>query len=679
MENVENILNALLATMPHSRDGGSTTSLNKEELLQFLIANHARRGSTNSYTTTRFDSYHHDILRNQNNFFSFLKDGIIPFITAIIRYILWFSFLSFTSFCMYTIIYMVYMPSPVLQREVYFDYLPYSSSSSSSAHHYEFSTAGVSSPSVGHHRIPNSDVHASGSKSASSSNKVCWKDPFPLDQVDQSVMDDLGNKKPSEKTRTHPRGQPQRNLGIHDFDKKKPFDEHNSEGGRIPNMNPQWPTAILDLYTDYNQWESFIDDDGNNIMSSLQLLNNGGKLLNAYSTFYFDIHITLPQSYMNLNLGMFMVQMELYDEAKVILARSRRPALFPYSSTLVRYIRKLCNIAPLVLGLLPEATTVIINVMDHYGDNRSRPLRFVKIMLMLPMRSSNYADSSCDNSYYHYGQRQQIQIFEAKLVIGRELTNLQLFMKQRFILSMLLGVSFLMILQALLLSILGLGIHRGTVRPNPRTNERRRTWVNNEYYHVVDLDGESFSLRTWDKESLSKDDVWDVQYDEEENSLNDEFWDSLSLDNGENIHHHTRTVVSSGTSSERTSPGLKKSVKSRPMKEIKTTIGHQAKASNKSNNLKSDDANSNTSLDLAEGIKADHTVEAPVASKQSRQPHKRHRRNHKIKSANIKLKRKVSPKHENERLQQILRGQMEPYEIFTGKIDFVTIPSSQRP
>lgn len=103
---------------------------------------------------------------------------------------------------------------------------------------------------------------------------------------------------------------------------------------------------------------------------------------------------------MNLNLGMFMVEMELYDDAKVMLARSRRPAIFPYRSTLV------CGIfvgfvlsLPIVMGLIPETTTMVINTMNNFDDDRNQPLRYVKIVLMLPSSSSgstnNDAYSTC--------------------------------------------------------------------------------------------------------------------------------------------------------------------------------------------------------------------------------------------------------------------------------------------
>lgn len=267
------------------------------------------------------------------------------------------------------------------------------------------------------------------------------------------------------------------------------------------------------------------------------------------------------------------------------------------------------------------------------------------------------------------------------LTIGKELSHLQLFMKQRYLLSALIGVSLLMILQATFIFSFGLSIHRGPIMgQNTTTNhsEQRQSYMNDECYHV-DIDGESFSLHSiWEKESMSKDDVWDGVCEEEENSLNDEFWDSISYVNHDKCQrHYPRTVVSSG--SEKIAPGSKKTVNSHPMEEIKTKAFNQRikKSKSISRNRFSDDTNSSNSHNLylsrerAGGAQMDHpTDDAADYSDQLTQEQDRQRRKSRKswkKKANRKWKRRVSPPYENERLEQILKGQVEPYEIFTGK------------
>lgn len=431
----------------------------------------------------------------------------------------------------------------------------------------------------------------------------------------------------------------------------------------------QFPTAFIDLYSTYNQWESFTDEH-------TILINDGSKMLRTNSKYYFEIHLTLPQSDMNLNLGMFMVQMELYDDAKVMLARSRRPAIFPYSSTLVWNIRRLSTIAPLVMGLIPETTTMVIHTMNHFDDHQHRPLRYVKIVLMLPSTSSG--------GISNHRQHQQIQIHEAMLTIGKELSNLQLFIKQRYLLSTLIGISLLMIVQAFFITIFGLRLHRGSSRsqyPTANNSEERQSYRNDECYYHADLDGESFSIHssTWGNESLSKDDVWDgIHEQEEENSLNDEFWDSITFANDKCFSHHSRTVVSSD--SDKIAPRSKKTVKSRPMEELKIKLARQRikKSKNISRNCFSDDANSSNSCNLhvsRDSTRGDTHPDHPAADRvesSNQRTQQQDRRKGKVnkswkKKADRRWKRRVSPTYENGRLQEILKGQVEPYEIFTGK------------
>jgi hypothetical protein len=507
-------------------------------------------------------------------------------------------------------------------------------------------------------------------KSTTRTGNMCWKDLFPWDPT---IPDDLTYKTNHEVEAAAPH----RIENTQDLQNEETFDT-KADCTENVSTKQQFPTAFVDLYSTYNQWESFIDE-------LPLLINDRRRLLHAYSKYYFELHLTLPQSDMNLNLGMFMVEMELYDDAKVMLARSRRPAIFPYRSTLVWNIRRLCTIAPLVMGLIPETTTMVINTMNNFDDHRNRPLRYVKIVLMLPSSSSgstnNEAYSTCGRYFCYYHQHQQIQILEAMLTIGKELSHLQLFMKQRYLLSALIGVSLLMILQATFIFSFGLSIHRGPIMgQNTTTNhsEQRQSYMNDECYHV-DIDGESFSLHSiWDKESMSKDDVWDGVCEEEENSLNDEFWDSISYVNHDKCQrHYPRTVVSSG--SEKIAPGSKKTVNSHPMEEIKTKAFNQRikKSKSISRNRFSDDTNSSNSHNLylsrerAGGAQMDHpTDDAADYSDQLTQEQDRQRRKSRKswkKKANRKWKRRVSPPYENERLEQILKGQVEPYEIFTGK------------
>jgi hypothetical protein len=188
--------------------------------------------------------------------------------------------------------------------------------------------------------------------------------------------------------------------------------------------------------------------------------------------------------------------------------------------------------------------------------------------------------------------------------------------------------------------------------------------MNDECYHVA-IDGESFSLHSiWEKESMSKDDVWDGVCEEEENSLNDEFWDSISYVNHDKCQrHYPRTAVSSG--SEKIAPGSKKTVNSHPMEEIKTKAFNQWIKKSKSisrRNRFSDDTNSSNSHNLylsrerAGGAQLDHPTDdaADYSDQLTQEQYRQRRKSRKSwkKKANRTWKRRVSPPYENERLEQ---------------------------
>lgn len=619
MVNVETILNAATVAAAMARNNGDDCA---EELLQFLLAKQQKRGRVHARMGSNYSFYSFDRLSPRESFFN----GIIPFFGTMFRLALRFGFALFTSCCLYALFYLIYIPKP-MQKIVYLDYMHSCAQS-------EIPIEPSPAPLVSNIKTTTStkgrntgNVHSSGSQLINS----CREDLFELDhkksgfcnmEGEEEIWDSVDQEDRLADKRDH--------VGV------------SKSVGQNSAVSP-WPTAWLDLNTRRTQWESFADD----ITTPLHY-SSSSRLLDIRSAFYFELHLLLPESYTNVNLGVFMLQLELFDDSKKILARSKRPVLFPHSSNFIRYIRKLCHLPPLVLGLFPEATTVTVHAIDHYVDSVSRPLRYAKVVLMLPPRTAE------NNGFTNNGQ---VQVLQAKIEIGRELTNIQRAMKQWFYTSMALGVVFFIIMQAILFFTCGL--FRGSVRRHHTKQE--------SYSNAGDVDGGSLSLHTLDIDALSSDDVWEVEYDEDEKSHDGEFWDSLSFNN-ECSSPRIKIAVSSD--SEMTSMSSKGKETLHHMKDASTSRSQQKARGNCK--LSTPDYPTSSVLPSLNGDKGNKLEgdETPTVLGASRSRRKKLRRNQKGgSSAKGKLAQKLSSQHEDERVQRILKGDVEPYEIFTDLDD----------
>ena len=609
MVNVETILNAATAAM--ARNNGDDCA---EELLQLLLAKQQKRERvyTRNASNYSFSSFDRPSPRES------LLNGIISFFGTMFRLALSFGFALFTSYCLYALFYFVYIPKPI-QRIVYFDYMH---SIAQSEMPIELSPPATLLSTKGRNT---GRVHTSGSQLRNSCREAVFEFDYKNSgfcnmEAEEKIWDSVDQED-----------------GLAD----KRDQEGVSKSIGQPSAVSPWPTAWLDLNTRRTQWESFTDD----IATTLHY-SSSSRLLDLHSAFYFELHLLLPESYTNVNLGVFMLQLELFDDSKKILARSKRPVLFPHSSNFIRYIRKLCYLPPLVLGLFPEATKVIVPLIDNYVDSVSRHLRYARVILMLPPRTAEI------NGIANNGQ---VQVLQAKIEIGRELTNIQRAMKQWYYTSMTLGVVVLIIVQSILFFILGL--FRGTVGRH-RTKQELCS-------NAGDVDGGSLSLHTLDIDALSSDDVWEAEYDEDKNSHDAELWDSLSFNN-ECSSPRIKIVVSSD--SEMTSTSSKDKETLNHMKDASTSRSQRKSRGNCK--LSTSDYPTSSVLPSLNGGKENKlkSYETPAVLGVSRSRRKKLRRNQKgHKSAKEKVAQKLSTQHENERVQRILKGDVEPYEIFTGE------------
>lgn len=94
---------------------------------------------------------------------------------------------------------------------------------------------------------------------------------------------------------------------------------------------------------------------------------------------------------------------------------------------------------PLILGAIPEARTIIIECFDGFRESEKYPMNLVEVRLVLPHRPV-----SSDNNVWNH-----VQIWKAELRIGKELNRLQWLMREWFYSFAFMGIAFIMGLQVL--------------------------------------------------------------------------------------------------------------------------------------------------------------------------------------------------------------------------------------
>jgi len=141
---------------------------------------------------------------------------------------------------------------------------------------------------------------------------------------------------------------------------------------RIPNkFNDQQcpPTAFVSLISGYNQWRAYDAD-----ILPRRKNSKGSRILKTKRPHFIQVVLTLPENFVNHEIGVFMVEVKLRDIDGNPLAISSRPAMLPYESVYVSTVRKSLLMGPLMLGTVMEAKTIIVDCFDHFYESLEKPL-----------------------------------------------------------------------------------------------------------------------------------------------------------------------------------------------------------------------------------------------------------------------------------------------------------------
>eukprot|EP00555_Chaetoceros_dichaeta_P014470 CAMPEP_0198263000 /NCGR_PEP_ID=MMETSP1447-20131203/11416_1 /TAXON_ID=420782 /ORGANISM="Chaetoceros dichaeta, Strain CCMP1751" /LENGTH=407 /DNA_ID=CAMNT_0043951437 /DNA_START=710 /DNA_END=1933 /DNA_ORIENTATION=+ len=120
---------------------------------------------------------------------------------------------------------------------------------------------------------------------------------------------------------------------------------------------------------------------------------------------------------------------------QTILATSSRPAMLPHESPLVSMVRTGLSLGPLLFAGTGHTKTVVVDSFDQFVESGDRPLSHVEIQLLT---APDYTTTTPTQQFPP--PNKPIQISNAQLQIGREFNLLQRTMQRYFYTSATIGI-----------------------------------------------------------------------------------------------------------------------------------------------------------------------------------------------------------------------------------------------
>lgn len=183
------------------------------------------------------------------------------------------------------------------------------------------------------------------------------------------------------------------------------------------------PRAVLNLHTPTHQWQAseLVDAPP----QTPTVLVPGVK----YDVI---VELDMPESRVNMDVGMFMVATELRAQDHALLASSARAAIVRDSHTLVRWMRVAFWAVPYALGFSDPTQKVTVLAINGFTESKRFPTTEVVVRLNNP----------------------EVQVYAAKLTIIAQLTGFRYLMYHWSVPTAILVILNIAFLEALALGIL---------------------------------------------------------------------------------------------------------------------------------------------------------------------------------------------------------------------------------
>ncbi|CAJ1953176.1 unnamed protein product [Cylindrotheca closterium] len=185
----------------------------------------------------------------------------------------------------------------------------------------------------------------------------------------------------------------------------------------LPHILDNAPWAVADFFSKHSQWEAYNDDTIPAPRTSNRVLKPGGM-------YQVEVILDLPQSDINIMSGVFSVLVEILSVDGTMLASSVRSTRIPHETGWVSTIRKGVLLAPLLVGAAEETRTVKVPSFRYLVENEEMPLRYATVTLLSQ-------------------ENKPIEVMTGSILIGEELSSIQLLMKEWFFTCCAAGTAFI--------------------------------------------------------------------------------------------------------------------------------------------------------------------------------------------------------------------------------------------
>ncbi|KAL3664084.1 hypothetical protein V7S43_010970 [Phytophthora oleae] len=206
------------------------------------------------------------------------------------------------------------------------------------------------------------------------------------------------------------------------FHEQEIFFHYGKHHAAIVQGYPDLPRASLDLRDSVHQWDALVP----------KLEQSTQPVLVPGVKYDVIVELTVPESRINTEVGVFMVSTWLYANPEKGLAASARPVTLHDMPAPVRWLKLGFWLLPYTLGFTEPAQTLRVTAINGYQERTDYPLTRVDIELNTP----------------------KLQVYSAKLTVIAQLTGLRYLMYYWAVPTAILFILNIVFVEALVLVIL---------------------------------------------------------------------------------------------------------------------------------------------------------------------------------------------------------------------------------
>ncbi|XP_076236503.1 lipid droplet biogenesis associated protein seipin [Calliopsis andreniformis] len=160
-------------------------------------------------------------------------------------------------------------------------------------------------------------------------------------------------------------------------------------------------------------------------------LTNKQQLLMVGQPYKINLHLEMPESPANKELGMFMVCAKLRSRDGFLVDHTCRSTMLHYRSTLLHALTTLTFSPMMIFGDTEEKQNVVLELFGNFEEDQSHPVTDIHIVI----------------------ESRHIQFYSANIVINAHLSGLRYLMFHWPILSAILGISTILFFIALVFTL----------------------------------------------------------------------------------------------------------------------------------------------------------------------------------------------------------------------------------